>query len=191
MGIEIEAKMRLDDLGALEARLVDAGADRGPVINEVNTYFDTPTGLLKSSDRGLRLRVELKQGAGAGDPTVTITHKGPRSHGQVKSRSETEVGVTDAHAAVELFTALGFVPVCTFEKCRRWWHLNDCHVHIDTLPHLGDYVEIEGPSEESVLAIRQALGLGDTPLVRSSYIAMLMTCLAEKNLSPEHIRLDP
>ncbi|MFW6059710.1 MAG: class IV adenylate cyclase [Phycisphaeraceae bacterium] len=187
MSLEIEAKMRVTDRGAIERRLEELGAQHGPSILEQNTYFDSDDHQLKSTDQGLRIRVEVHDGEAQ---TATITHKGPRAHGKLKSRTETEVTVSDARAAAELLAALGFLPQLTFEKRRQRWTLDGCHVEMDTLPHLGEFIEIEGPSEEAVLEVRRRLDLAEAPLIRASYIAMLVSHLRENQLRTNNVRLE-
>lgn len=187
MSLEIEAKMRLTDRVALERQLEKLGAERGPSILEQNTYFDNGEQQLKCTDQGLRIRVELHDGEAC---TTTITHKGPRAHGQLKSRTETEVSVSDARAAAELLAALGFLPLLSFEKRRHRWMLNGCHIDLDTLPYLGDFIEIEGPSEDAVLNVRRSLGMEEAPLIRASYIAMLVSYLRENRLRVNDVRLE-
>jgi hypothetical protein len=51
---------------------------------------------------------------------------------------------------------------------------------LDVLPHLGTFVEIEGPSEATILKVRDQLHLGERPLVKASYIALLMTYLQDR-----------
>ncbi|MFA9477694.1 class IV adenylate cyclase [Phycisphaerales bacterium AB-hyl4] len=187
MNVEIEAKMRLIDRAAVESRLKELNAGVDAEWLEINTYFDTPQRGLKSSDQGLRIRTEV---AADGQRTVTITHKGPRAHGRLKSRSECEVNVSDPGQAATLLRALGYAPVLSFEKRRQRWHLNDCHVEIDVLPYLGEFIEIEGGSEEAVLAVREQLGLKEAPLIRASYIAMLMTYIRENQMQEQAIRFN-
>lgn len=185
MGIEIEAKMPLKDPAALENRLRKLGAKAGRSIIEINTFFDTPQAALRSGDQGLRLRVEHE--IDGKSHIVTLTHKGPRAHGRVKTRSETEVIVDNANHAAQLLTALGFLPVFMFEKKRKHWQMDKCIIALDTLPHLGDFVEIEGPSESDVMAARDKLGLGNLPLLQASYISMLLTYLAEHHLTTDRV----
>jgi predicted adenylyl cyclase CyaB len=187
LGIEIEAKMKLDDPEALEAALLRAGAERGADLLEDNTFFDTPGGSLRASDRGLRLRVEQPD---KGAKRIIITHKGPRAHGKLKSRMETEVDVSDAEAATGLLVSLGFAPTLSFQKRRTRWELDGCHVEIDTVPLLGMYVEIEGPSETSILSVREKIGLSHLPLIRTSYIAMLVAHLAEHQIHTTKVTLE-
>jgi len=191
MGVEIEAKMRLDDVDALVARLVSAGAKPCADTIEINAYFDRHSGSLRASDRGLRLRVE-RPAPGAPkppDPMVTLTYKGPCVSGEVKQRTEIQVGVDDAHAATELLEALGYSARRRFEKHRRRWELGGCFVDIDTLPYLGDFVEIEGPSKQAVLAVRRDLELESTPLIQTSYIALLETHLAQNGITTDSVLL--
>ena len=183
--IEIEAKMQLMDRPQVEARLRELGATLERDVFETNTFFDTGEGELKSSDQGLRVRVEVESD---GRQRVNITHKGPRAHGRLKSRSETEVAVADARAAGELLGALGYVPVLSFEKRRRRWLLDGCRVEVDTLPHIGDFIEIEGPSDESVLAVRAKLDMQHAPLIKASYISLLKSHLRENNQDTDMIR---
>ncbi|MEM9295569.1 MAG: class IV adenylate cyclase, partial [Planctomycetota bacterium] len=141
MGVEIEAKMRLVDRAALEGRLRERGAERVAVLHETNAYYDTAEGGLKATDQGLRVRVETDADGGR---TATITHKGPRAHGPLKSRTETELPVDDPDLASALLAALGYEHVVTFEKRRDRYALGGCRVELDTLPRIGAFVEIEG-----------------------------------------------
>lgn len=191
MAVEIEAKMRLHQPDALIARLQDLGATLTHRLSETNSYFDTPQGTLKSTDQGLRTRVEV---ANAGTPnetiTTTLTHKGPRTLGQLKSRVETELDVDNARDAAILLGALGYHHVLSFEKRRIRYELDGCRVELDELPIIGRFVEIEGDSEAAVLAVREKLGLADEPLIRSSYIAMLKTHLQETHGSESMIKFE-
>lgn len=187
MIIEVEAKLRLSDPNALHAKLAELDAVHDRDVLETNTYFDRPDGDLKSSDQGLRVRIEIDRATGKAE--TVLTHKGPRAHGRLKSRSETEVGVSNARAAAQMLSALGYEPVLTFEKQRTRYLLDGCRVEIDTLPHLGTFVEIEGNTDDDVLAVQAKLGLSDQPLIRASYIAMLATYLRENNLSHTIIKM--
>jgi adenylate cyclase class 2 len=187
LAIEIEAKMQLQDSNAVREALQQLGARSHGRIFETNTFFDSNEGQLKSSDRGLRIRVEQRDGE---TPVVTITHKGPRSPGQLKSRQESEVRVDDAHRAAELLGELGYKPVLTFEKRRHRWELDDCRIELDDLPKLGEFIEIEGPSDEAVMAVREKLRLSELPLVHTSYAAMLTSYIREHDLRTDLVRFE-
>jgi adenylate cyclase class 2 len=182
MPVEIEAKLKVNDLAEVRERLKKAGATHVADVMETNTFFDTDDRSLLAADQGLRLRV--KRALSNSTPeTFTLTFKGPRQHGPLKSRDEFELGVSSSKDAVALLDHLGFHTVLTFEKKRETWKLDGCFVELDELPHLGAYVEIEGPKENVILKVREALNLADRPLVRASYIALLMTYLQEQGKS--------
>ena len=178
MPVEIEAKMRVESFDAVRAKLRDAGAS-GPVEHfEVNTFFDTEDRSLLAADEGLRLRRDRDVAAGL--EKNVITYKGPRQLGPLKSREEVEVEVSDGAAAVTLLERLGYLLTLSFEKRRQSWALENCKVELDEVPHLGRFVEVEGPDEPSVMRVREKLGLASRPIVKSSYIALLMSHLQER-----------
>ena len=187
MPIEIEAKMAVANTDALVRKLAQLNAQDLGSVHEVNTFFDNAeTGLL-ADDRALRLRVRTDP---SGRCEAIVTYKGPRTQGLVKSRSETECQIGSAQAMAEIFESLGYRVRLCFHKQRRSFRLDGCAVDIDTLPHLGSFVQIEGPTETQILAIRTRLNLDDSPLVRSSYAAMLTTYVTEHDLRTDIIRFD-
>jgi predicted adenylyl cyclase CyaB len=177
MAVEIEAKMKVDSLEAIQERLTKLGAEPKGEAIEVNTFFDTDDRSLLAADKGLRLRTATP--LPEGKPKYTMTFKGPRQHGPLKSREEKELGVDSAKNATALLEILGFHHILSFEKKRQSWELGDCKVELDELPYLGVFVEIEGPKEDSVMKIRQSLELADEPIIKASYVALLMTHLQE------------
>ena len=118
---------------------------------------------------------------------MIITHKGPRAKSEIKTRQETELTVDNARAAKDLLTILGFSKRASFEKRREKWTLDDCHIELDEVPMLGRFVEIEGPDETKVLAVRKKLGLDGEPLVRESYISMLRQHVEAEGMNMEHV----
>jgi adenylate cyclase class 2 len=189
MPVEIEAKMKVADLSAVRVRLQELGAELRGAVVETNTFFDTRDHSLLARDQGLRLRHSRDPQSLA--EVSTLTFKGPRLHGQLKSREERELTVSSAKEAMGLLEALGFARVLSFQKRRESWLLDGCHVELDELPHLGVFVEIEGPSEKTVLAVRERLRLGDRPLIKASYIALLMTHLQERGISDRVVTFPP
>ena len=91
---------------------------------------------------------------------------------------------------IRLLGELGYRHVLTFEKRRTRYTLDGCRIELDDLPVIGGFVEIEGPSDELVLAARDKLGLGEAPLIKSSYIAMLKTHLHEVGEDTDTIRFE-
>lgn len=178
MSVEIEAKLKVDDLDAVRARLVALAARHTGAYLETNTFFDTPQQTLYREDRGLRIRI--KHPLDGGDDQFVLTYKGPRLHGELKSREEREVSVSDATTTAAILQGLGFARVLMFQKRRESWSLDGCEVELDELPILGSFVEIEGPSESAVLNVQRKLELADRAHLDASYIAMLMDHLHQR-----------
>jgi adenylate cyclase class 2 len=183
--VEIEAKMAVPDLDVVRSKLRDIGSERAGRTLETNTFFDTEDRSLLAADEGLRLRRNHDVETDADEHV--ITYKGPRMHGVLKSRDEVELIVASSEDATQLLERLGFVRMLSFEKRRESWKLGGCKVELDELPYLGSFVEVEGPDEATVLAVREQLGLSDRPMVKSSYIAMLMGHLQERGQTRRNV----
>jgi adenylate cyclase class 2 len=181
MAVEIETKIKVDDLGAIRAKLQGANAKLLGRHLEINTFFDTEDRSLLAADKGLRVRVSHDTDRNTNE--CTLTFKGPRQPGQLKSREENETTIGKPDCTIQLLEALGFKAVLTFEKRRESWELLGCRVELDELPHLGTFVEIEGPKEEMILNVERMLGLSGRSSIRASYAGMLMTHLQETDSS--------
>jgi hypothetical protein len=80
---------------------------------------------------------------------------------------------------VQLLERLGLARMLSFEKRRESWR-SRCKVELDELPYLGCFVEVEGPAEQPVSAVRNNSASSDRPIVSSSYVALLMGHLQER-----------
>lgn len=185
MSVEIEAKVKVNTHDAVRCALKTHQAMPAGIALETNTFLDFDDARLRLSDQGLRVRRVIAEDA---TESVIITHKGPRLPGAFKNREETELTVESYDHAVRLFQRLGIPPTLSFEKRRETWLLGDCKIELDTLPHLGSYVEIEGPSEMDVKAVFEKLGLSSHALITDSYIALLTAHLASRGDTNTHIR---
>lgn len=185
MAVEIEAKMKLDDVSALvEAIAARGGSPIGQYLEE-NAFFDTEDRALLAADEGLRLRVSTNVDTRA--EHVSITHKGSNRHGSLKCREETEVSVGRATDAARLLEHLGYVKILMFQKKRISYRLEGCRIEIDEVPNLGHFVEIEGHGEGQVMRVREMLGLSEKPLIKASYAAMLFAWMQERGGSDGRI----
>ena len=186
MAVEREAKMQVSDHEAVRARLRELGAVPRGAVMEVNSFYDTGDRRLLAAGEGLRIRHERSLGTGNG--AARVTFKGPRQPGLLKTREELEIGVTDGEAMEQVFERIGFMRVMRFEKRREMFELERCEVALDELPRLGRFVEIEGPSEEAVMALRERLGLAEFPLLTASYVAMLSHHMSDRDPRPGDVR---
>lgn len=180
MSIEIEAKFRVKSHEPVRSMLRSLGATpRGRVI-ETNCIFDRPDGWLRERGRGLRIRSLVGEGDDSDKATLTV--KGPRMAGPLKSREELEIRISDADIACRAVEQLGFVRLLRYEKARESWTYRDCRIELDKPPHLGLFVEIEGPTADAIGAVQRELGLGDVPHTSDSYVRMLLEYCDEQGL---------
>jgi adenylate cyclase class 2 len=190
MATEIEAKMAVMDPAAVRQRLEALGARLIRIVLEENIFLDNPTESLRHQDCGLRIRINHPRDTG--DGSAEITYKGPRHPAQVKQREELELYLaSDAGKTAEaIFNRLGYAVKLRFEKCRERWAVDGCHVELDELPRLGNFVEIEGPDQAQVLALRERLDLTEHPLVNQSYASMVRELLVTDGGSAMELRFE-
>jgi adenylate cyclase class 2 len=185
MATETEAKLKVASHRVIRARLEHLGARCAGAVLETNHIFDSASRSMLAADEGLRVRrMDAIDGP---DRTATLTYKGARASAAPKVRQEIELTIGDADAARSLLKALGFVEVFTFQKRRETWLLEHCHVELDELPYLGDYVEVEGPGTAEVHRALGQLGLADEPIVTASYVALLIDYCRTHNLPTDRL----
>ena len=186
MPVEIEAKMRVDDLDAVRARLRKLGARLAGDYLESNIFFDKPKRSLLKRGSGLRLR--RMRDKRTGKDTNIITYKGKLQRGRLKTREEIQTTVEDFDAMIALLEAIGFHQMLMFEKKRESWKLDDCEIELDELPHLGRFVEIEGSGERAVMKVREKLDLDDVALVKTGYANMVADFLKKRGRATRVLR---
>ena len=169
MSHEIEAKIKVDALEPIGAKLIELDCDFRHSIRQTDIYYMDADGQLRSSDCALRIRRQVIDDA----PLALITFKGPRADGQFKNRTEYETGVADADTAEKIFESLGYLKRITVRKQRSIWLLDNCEVCLDELPDLGCFVEVEGPDEATISGVLHKLGLDKQPHITDSYASML------------------
>lgn len=180
---EIEVKLKVEEHAPVRAALVRLNARRVGVVRETNIFFDRPDGSLRRRETGLRVR--FSAAAGEAVPATLLTVKGPANAAGLRAREAFDLTLTPHDQIVPLLKLLGFEQQLLFEKDRESWKWEECSVELDTMPELGTFVEIEGPSEEAVLAGQAALGLGHLLPHRPSYSRMVAELVAQR---PEEMR---
>ncbi len=181
MAKEIELKVAVASHSEVLDALRAAGAEEAGTCVQTDRFFDTPDRSLLHGDRGLRIRrteTPADAPSGAGEAGTLVTFKGPRRSPEgLKVRSEYETAIDDGQTLARIFEACGLEAMLTIQKRRRTWRLGGCAVELDELPVIGLFVEIEGPDEAAVEAVRERLGLGGEPIT-DSYVAMIAARLA-------------
>lgn len=177
---EIEAKIQTDNHQRVRARLEELGGQRLGEVLEVNRYFDTEGEGFLRADSGLRLRCTGKK--------CELCYKGPLQDSLYKQREEIQTTVGDAEALELVLLRLGLKRVLLYEKRRESWQLEDCRVELDTVPLLGTFVEVEGPSERAIGAVLAKLALVEAEPLKKTYPGLLREHLAQTNNVSREIR---
>jgi len=176
MCTEIEAKLKVNSHEQVERRLIELGAQFIAEQSQTDCHFDDANATLSKGDMALRLRRQI-----VGSSTrFFLTYKGPKEKSDFKKRREIEVEISDASSTEKLLLALGYKKVITVEKTRRLWRLSECEVALDSLPLLGDFVEIEGPDDETISNVQKGIGLSGAPHIAKSYGALTKAKLHER-----------
>lgn len=149
MNTEYEVKFCGIDIEAIRETLKNNGGDlENPMRLMRRVVIDTPE--LKEKDAFLRVRDEGGK--------ITLTYKQFQGSG-VDGAKELEVTVSDFQTTVDILKAVGLDYKSFQESKRETWTIDDAEVVIDEWPWLKPYIEVEGPSEESVRNACQKLGL--------------------------------
>jgi len=177
MCTEIEAKLKVDSHGEIEARLKSLGASFIETQYQADSYFDDHAGTLKNADKALRLRRQTTQTG----QKAFITFKGPKQKHQLKKRREIQFEVADADAAEKMFIALGYKKMLVVEKKRALWRLGPCEVALDDLPELGTFVEIEGSDADAIAHAQKSLRLEHLAHIPKSYACLIRNKSSQKS----------
>ena len=169
--MEIEAKIKLKEPARLREVLKSVGATFEGRVLEKNWLFDHPERTLMKNDKLLRVREERK---------VLLTFKGPRRTSEYKMREELQVEFPDSSSARSLLESIGFHQWFYYEKVRETWRLDSTEIVLDELPALGLFVEIEGPSDKDIEAVRKRLKLS-RDYISSSYVELLQNLVKDSS----------
>jgi adenylate cyclase, class 2 len=169
---EVEIKLAVDDLAAVEQKLKSVGATlKAERVLERNVRYENAEKTLTEQHKVVRMRQDTR---------ARLTWKEPNAGTQDESanvRTELEVTVSDYDVMDVILQKLGYAPHWRYEKYRTTYTLNDCEVTLDELP-FGSFVEIEGERDQ-LATIQQMLNLADHKNIPQSY-SELMRLLKEK-----------
>jgi adenylate cyclase, class 2 len=174
-GQETEAKFYVRNLERIKKALENLSAHLGPSrVLELNLRFDLPDASLRAQGRVLRLRR---------DTEARLTYKGGNKNTKgVLSREEIEFVVDDFEKAKKFLEALGYQQIFYYEKYRTTYELDKTLIMLDELPY-GNFVEIEGETEETIRALSEKLDLDWDATIERSYSALFEQVQKSLNLS--------
>lgn len=163
--LEIEVRFLEIDIGGLKKRLFKLGAeDYGDDLLEEIIFYDKELKWQKYARKFVRVR-KTKKG-------IFVTYK----HHAVDSATGTEqieFEVGDVETVTKFLGKVGLVAYRKQEKKRHTFKLDDCFIDIDTWPKVPTYVELEGPSEESLKKVAKVLKLDWSKAVFESARALI------------------
>jgi adenylate cyclase, class 2 len=181
---EIEIKLRVTDLRAIQARLKRLRARKvSPRTHEFNTLYDTPTQDLRRRSELARIRIEhpatgsIKKQARGTDHAI-LTYKAPvrlprtkaSSRSRFKVNEEAEVSLFGAGAMDRILRGLGLSPQFRYEKYRTTYRLPgipDLKIELDETP-IGAFLELEG-SPSSIDRAASRLGYATSEYIKETY----------------------
>ncbi|MCF7975655.1 MAG: class IV adenylate cyclase [Phycisphaerae bacterium] len=169
MAVEIEAKLKVDDLAPVQARLEGLEATFVAHQDQQDLYFDNAQRQMVTQDKCLRVRI---QATDQGTQTF-VTFKGPKQQADVKCREEIEIPASDPDQATALLEGLGYEQKMIVHKHRELWSYKQCLIGLDRITDLGSYVEIEGPSSDMIKEVQQNLELENLTHCQKSYACLL------------------
>lgn len=188
MPTELEAKISVQDHDAIRKALKACSAERISLAIETNHILDRVDGSIRRAGGALRVRANKYEHGGG--KSATMTFKGPPQASAIKSREELEIEISDAAMALAILERLDCKTIIAFQKRRETWRCGNCLVTLDELPHIGLFVEVEGPDEASITAVLQRIGLAGQPHVRESYVGLLAQHCAERGINASWIGLN-
>lgn len=148
MAEEIEVKFLNVSPASLEAKLLEAGAEKAGDFFYRRRVFDYPDWRLDKANSWLRLRDEGEK--------ITLSFKkrlGAEKHdgtGNDDGMEETEIIVNDFEKTAQLLLGIGFIEKHYVENKRTRWTKDGVEFDIDTYPELEPYLEIESDSWQKI-----------------------------------------
>ncbi|MFA5998798.1 MAG: class IV adenylate cyclase [Candidatus Babeliales bacterium] len=145
--IEFEAKFFIDE-EKLKQKVQDCG---GLSVRSNGLMRRFVFGISGKKNQWIRVRDEGEY--------VTLTIKSFDPTKGIDAVRELEIKVSDFDTAVQMLQVLGYEKSLYVENYREIWKLNDCLLMFDLWPGIDPFVEIEGPSKQSVEKVAELLGL--------------------------------
>lgn len=181
--IEVEIKLRINNIDDVKAKLGDIGFFWDGSEREEDVYFDNASGRIQGNDQAFRVRIITDHIRGKSKTVMTF--KGKKLDTQTMTRKELETSVGNPDTAIEIIKALGYDPVKPWVvKERENYKRNDITASIDRVKGLGDFLELEIliPDHESreqamelLEEVLEKVGYSMKDSLQKSYLSMLQS----------------
>ena len=163
---EIEIKFPVKDTKAATEKLRKLGF-RIAIgrHHEKNYLFDDSSGSLQRAGKLLRIRKTPSN--------QTVTYKGPiLATSKLKHREEIECRVENAETMIRILEEAGFKVRTEYSKYRTVFAKEGFNISLDET-EAGNYLEVEGPSDEEIISLGRQLGYSEQDFVRRTYAELI------------------
>ena len=163
---EIEIKFLVRDVKTITEKLKRLGFQIAVGRHwEKNLLLDDKDGTLKGGGKLLRIR---KTPIGQ-----SLTFKGPISAAsKLKHREEIECKCEDAGLMVRILEEIGYKVTTQYSKYRTVFEREGLIVSLDET-EAGNYIEVEGSSDEVIMDLGKQLGYSEGDYVRRTYAELI------------------
>jgi predicted adenylyl cyclase CyaB len=163
---EIEIKFAVKDTKVVAEKLRKLGFRIAVGRHAENNYlFDDSTGSLKKAGKLLRVRKTPS--------SQTVTFKGPISEtSKLKHREEIECKIEKAETMIRILEETGFTIRTEYSKYRTVFEKERFNVSLDET-EAGNFIEVEGPSDEEITQLGLQLGYSEQDFVRRTYAELI------------------
>ena len=132
---------------------------------EKNYLFDDSSGSLQNAGKLLRVRKTPS--------SQTLTYKGPIStSSKLKHREEIECRIESAETMIRILEEAGFKVRTEYSKYRTVFEKEGFNISMDET-EAGNYLEVEGPSDEAITKLGAKLGYSEKDFVRRTYAELI------------------
>ncbi|MEM0014186.1 MAG: class IV adenylate cyclase [Zestosphaera sp.] len=140
---EYEVKVRVEDLNAVERKLISAGWRLEDFLDEEDRYVSL-THCAGNPARQIALRLRLRKSLISNEISSELTFKGRVTEEGIKAREELTAPLVDPDTVTKILILSGF-PIITVSKRRRIYSREGCNVkvYLDEVFGLGSFVEVE------------------------------------------------
>ena len=163
---EIEVKFKIKETKTVTEKLrklgfrITVGRHR-----EKNYLFDDNSESLQKAGKLLRVRKTPS--------TQSVTFKGPiRADSKLKHREEIECRIDSAETLIRILEESGFKVRTEYSKYRTVFEKDSFNVSLDET-EAGNYLEVEGPSDEEITSLGKKLGYSEQDFVRQTYAELI------------------
>jgi adenylate cyclase class 2 len=163
--IEIEVKIRIEDIQSLREKILLLGGrlERERYFEE-NALFDYPSQTLYKKRQALRLRRMNNK--------IFFAFKGiPQKSRKFKIREEFETEVKNEKQLRKILSALGLMPVFSYQKYREVYRKKRLKICLDETA-VGNFIELEGERNE-IVKFSKALGFSKKEFIKLDYVQLM------------------